>query len=417
MTMRSYIENHIKTANKAWRFILPVLILIGAFVIALVLFKTAPSPQTRQKTERAVIVETTALSRTNLYVELTTAGTVSSERQIHLFPRVAGTVNWISPDFIPGGKFKTGEVMLEIDSADYQLALTNSMAALAQAEYALQLEMGMQAVAQHELEAARLLNSSPLESTDEQLAARVPHLRLAQSNLASAQAMVKQAQLNLDRTKITAPFNAVILSKNVDIGSQVSTQTMLAELAGTDTYRISATIPAGSLQWINAAAASNRPGSAALIKSVSGNDFNAEWKGFVLRKMADVEPQGKLARILIEIPQPDAPYTGEGTLLIGAYVQALLKGSELINVFTIPRTALREGDKIWIAKPDNRLDIRKVDVIWSDRKHAVIENCGTEGECLIISDIGIPVQNMLLKLSGDNRSAKQTVGKNGDKQP
>jgi len=75
------------------------------------------------------------------------------------------------------------------------------------------------------------------------LVAKEPQLEAARAKLAGEKADLRKAKLDLERTRIQAPFNAIVRKKFVDIGSQVSGQEQLAELVGTDSYWIQASIP------------------------------------------------------------------------------------------------------------------------------------------------------------------------------
>ena len=131
------------------------------------------------------------------------------------------------------------------------------------AEYAMKLELGHQAVAKREWE---LLNKGkPAQDMEKELALRQPHLNKVRANLAAAEAELKTAMLDLERTQIRAPFNAMVLSKSVDLGSQVTLQETLAELVGTDTYRIQVSIPVERLEWIQTPSQAGDPGSKARI--------------------------------------------------------------------------------------------------------------------------------------------------------
>ena len=379
------------------RIVIPLLLVAAAVVGAIALVKTKSKPKKRPPQERVAIVEIQELKLGRGHVRLRTTGTVMPSRAVFLQARVAGQIVRTDPRFIPGGRFRAGEIMLEIDPVDYQLAVTNYQGGLAKAEYECQVEEGMQDVARHEWEALRTMQKDRLfDPLDKSLALREPHLRLVRANLGAARAQFAQAKLNLERTKVRAPFNAVVRSRSVNLGSQVAPQTPLAELAGTDTCWILATLPASQAHWMTAADETTGTGSYARITSVPGIDLQAGWDGHVLRSLPDLEPAGRQTQCIIEIPNPDQPAHGKGVLPLGAYVRVAIEGPDVDEVFVIPHRALREGKDIWIMNGDNRLETRPVDVIWSDGEHTFLRGAIEQGARLVVSNISTPLSGMLL---------------------
>ena len=162
-------------------------------------------------------------------------GTVIPAQSVNLTPRISGMVQKISPNFIEGGFLKKGEFLVELDPTDFRLAIKQSENELAKAQYNLKLELGQQAIARREYE----LLGTHLPEKERELVLRKPHLQAAKAAIAAAEANLRQAQLNLERTKPIAPFNAIIIQRNANVGawmSAFSTGTPLARLVGTDSF-------------------------------------------------------------------------------------------------------------------------------------------------------------------------------------
>lgn len=389
------------------RAVVPLMLIGAAVIAATVLVKTKSKPPRRPPTERVAIVDVEALKRTTGTIKLVTSGTVVPSRAVTLQPRVAGQISKVDPRFVPGGRFRQGEVLLEIDPTDYELAVTNLAASLAKAEYDLQVELGMQDVAKHDWEALQTMTAQQdLSALDKSLALREPHLSLVRQNLAAARAQLRQSKLNLERTSVCAPFNAVVRSRTVDVGSQIGTQTALAQLAGTDTYWVLVTIPASQSHWVTTGAGAGGRGSAALVTSVPGIDLLAEWKGRVLRQLPDLEPAGRQAQFIVEVPGPDKPSSGAGQLPLGAYVSVTIKGPDLSDVFRIPRRAVREGSNVWLMNAASRLESRPVTALWSDDEFVLVRTGLEEGEKLVVTDISTPLAGMLLSTEEATKQAQ-----------
>jgi RND family efflux transporter MFP subunit len=331
-------------------------------------------------------------------------GTVIPAREVTLKSRVAGEIVSVHPEFIDGGFIKKGTEILEIDDADYRLAVIKKESDVAAARFSLKLEQGHQAVAKREWE---LLNTGkPAGSMESELALRKPHLKKAKADLAAAEADLNQALLNLERTKIIAPFNLLIRSKHVEVGSQVSSQGSLAEAIDIDEYWIRVSVSADRLGWIDIPIDRKSSGAPALIKYRNGEVTS----GNVIKLLSDLEPEGKMARLLISIKDPLGINRHENTkqkntgppLLIGEYVKSEIKGQQIEDGFRIPRTALRDNSHIWLAGTDNKLVIKPVNTIWRDKDMVIVKDGLQPGDRLIISELSTPVEGMLLTIENND---------------
>jgi multidrug efflux pump subunit AcrA (membrane-fusion protein) len=225
MAESKQLENK-ETSSMNWKktLLISLMILLTGAVTVFVIFRTEPKAKIGGATKQtAMLVDVVEVERGNYRPEIVTTGTVIPAKDIVLSPRVSGEVMEISSNFTPGGFVKKGEVLLRIDHADYQNALKLRESELLQAEADLNIEMGRQNVAQKDLE----LLEEELAGEDKSLVLREPQLNAAKSRVDAAQAAVEQARLDLQRTTIRAPFDAHILSRSVNAGSQVSPGTKL----------------------------------------------------------------------------------------------------------------------------------------------------------------------------------------------
>jgi multidrug efflux pump subunit AcrA (membrane-fusion protein) len=270
--------------------------------------------------------------------------------------------------------------------------------------------MGFQEVAQREWS---LLNAGqPADPADEELALRKPHLAKARSDLAAARAELEQAKLNLSRTDIKVPFNALVKTKYVEIGSQVSTQDALAELVGTDEYWVRVSLPVDRLRWIRIPKKRSETGAPATV-----HYRGHRRSGHVIRLLGDLEPQGRMARILISIKDPlgtggQAP--DQAPLLIGEYVRVEIQGHRLPNVYRLPRTALRDNSTIWLVASDGTLQIKSVDTVWRDEQSVLIDDQIDPGDRLVISDLAAPVDGMPVEVADSGPSTDEAASKPED---
>lgn len=378
--------------NKPVAAIVSVILITGAISVAVILVVTKPKAEKVPPPKRAELVQVQPLERSDETVVLELTGTVTPARYVKLRAQVSGEVIRMAPGFIDGGLLTERESMLTIDPIDYELALAQAQSALEKARFDYKIELGRQDVAKREWEL--LKPEGDVSELEKELALRSPHLTASKAALQAAEANLAKAELNLERTRIEAPFNAVVISRNVNIGSQASQQDVLAELAGTDAYWITVSVPVDRIPWITI------PGSRALIYS-TGNSVR---EGTVIRLLGDLEEKGRMARVLIEVKDPLAlqpENSGRKPLLIGEYVRADIEGKVLNEVFSIPRSALRENSQVWLATGTNTLAIRSVDVVWRDADRVIVSNNLTAGETLIISDITAPIPGMDVSAVGN----------------
>lgn len=360
---------------------------VGAFA-AIRFVQTRPSPPQKPPARIAPLVEVMTVHASRETAVIQTMGTVTPARQINIKAEVTGTIREVAARFLPGGTVPGGGVLVRLDPEDFRLAVAAKEAALASATADLELEFGQQEVARHEW---ALLNRTDPITNKKPLALRKPQLAQARAKVRQAETALDQARLDLRRTTVTAPFTALILEKNVDLGSRVSNTDTLATLVDAREYWVEATAPVDRLAWI-ALPTDDAPGARVLIRSQASG---AEREGRVLHLRGDLEDQGRLARLLVSLPRPLE--TSPAPMLLGEYVRLAIDGRKLDNVIRLPRVALREGDTVWVVR-DASLDIRPVNVAWRDTDTVLVTAGLASGDVVVTSELATPIQDMPLTL-------------------
>ncbi len=386
-----------------FRAFLCVIIIVVGLIGAKYLIQSAPKAGRRPPVKLTPLVQVQPIYPASHRVVVSATGTVVPAREMVLKSRVNGEVVKIHPDFVEGGFLPKDTEVLRIDDADYKLAVTQKQSAVVNARYALKLELGHQEVAQREWE---LLNmGKPSEEEDADLALRRPHLEKVESDLRAAEAALEQATLDLERTRIRAPFNVIVRAAHVEMGSQITSQESLADLVGTDKYWIKASVPVDHLHWITLPRDSHGAGARARVF----HRDNGVRTGMVVRLLGDLETEGRMARVLISVKDPlglKTPGEKVSPLLIGEYVQVAIEGQQLDGVYRVPRTALRDRTHVWLVGEDKTLQIRQVETIWRDRDTVLLKDGLKPGDLLIVSDLSIPVAGMPLKVEDSVSKAK-----------
>ncbi len=390
---------------------LPALVILAAIFMARTLIKMRKKPAREAPQVMSVPVRTMEVALGSAPLTIEAAGTVLPSRQVELRPQVSGQIVEMSENLQPGGVFKEGDVILRIDPRDYQFALEKQKAQLEQAEFEVTQEKGRGAIAEREWG----LLGEDMSSTPEgkELALRKPHLKRALAALEAAKIGLEEAKLDLERTTITAPFNVLVKKESVDPGQLVTTQTVLATLSGTDSYWVQASLPVSDIDLFQLPHPTGEPGAFARIIHKTGSSV-IEKQGRVVRLLGDLEEAGRMARVLIEIQDPLGlkQASNQAPLLLGAFVHVEIQGDTLENVFAVPATALREGDRLWLKTEEDTLEIRTVNVLRRQQNKVFIDKGLHPGDKIVVSRIGTPVPGMGLN-EIDAREPIETAAKEG----
>ncbi len=386
-----------------WKVILaavaPLLVLVLAVMVAFSLISSGPKAAKKPPQRIVPLVQVEPARFTDEQVVVHTMGQVVPSRNIELKTSVAGEVIYIHPAFTEGGLVTSGETLLKIDPTDYRLRLVEQEAVVAQAQYNLKLELGHQEVARREWDLIGQ-EKSPSKA-DEDLALRRPHLQKVRAELNAAKAQLDQARKNLERTVVKAPFNAMVSDPQVDKGSQVAAQTSLATLTGTDQYWVQVSIPVDRLNWISIPRRKDRSGSSVTVRQ--GNS-DTTWQGEVVRLMGELDPQGRMARLLVSVDDPlrlASDAESGRPLLMGAYVHADISGKEVRQVVRLSRPFIHENDTVWIMAEDDTLSIRPISILWRDASAVLVNQGIALGDKIIVSDLPAPVDGMQIRTTDE----------------
>jgi RND family efflux transporter MFP subunit len=397
-------------------------------------------PKARRKPPEAQarLVEVMPVSPGRETVVVRAMGAVAPARSIQLAPRVGGEIVEISPEFVPGGRFDEGRTIARIDPEDYRLALARQkaeaarLAALAeqaaataaqrqtevtQAKSQLDIEMGQQSVAKREYE----LLGETVNGRDEALILRRPQLEAAKAAQEAAQAAhrsaraaaesaraaseaaaaaVRMAELDLARTTLQAPFNAVVQQRQVNLGSQVAVGAPLATLVGTDAYWVEVSVPVDQLPWIRIPRSAGEAGAPVRIYNEAAWGSETFRTGQVLRLESALEEQGRMARLIVSVPDPLGGKDASGKtppLLIGSYVRVEIEGTALDNVIALDRDHLRDGNRVWVMNGRDELEIRPVEIAHRGRERVLIAGGLKTGEKVVTTALTAPAPGMPLR--------------------
>lgn len=379
------------------RMIAPVAVLVAGVGIAAAFVLTRPSVERRAVKPLPPRVEVVEVTSGTHATEVEALGTVMPAEEVRLQPEVTGVVRFLHPELAPGGLVEKGEVLVRIDPRNYRLAVEERRAQVAKAEADLQLERGRVRVAKKEWE---LLGEAGGADADEALALRKPQLRNAEVALEAAKSALERAQLDLARTVLRAPFPAVVRTEDVELGQMVGPSAPVATLAGTDAFWVQVSLPLSDLPLIERPGSDGKGGADAFVAQTTSSGELSTFEGRVIRFLGDLDPKGKMARVVVAVKDPLRRSEGTGLpLLLGSVVRVRIEGRALDDVYVLPRLGLRGDDRVWLIE-EGKLAIRPVEVVFRGREEVYVRGNLGPAARVITSRLQTPVEGMAVRLEG-----------------
>ncbi len=368
-------------------------LLFGAVVLgagvgaALYFLKTKPTVQRVRPEPKPAQVEVFEAVPSSVTVKVKAMGTVVPAREIVLRSRVSGTVISLSRKFLPGGLVDEDSELLRIDPDDFEIEVKKKKSALARALADLKLEQGRQEVARQEYRLLQEGSARELEKSE--LALRRPQLEQARADVAGARADLEMARLDLARTRIKAPFPALIRERKVNVGSLVSSQDALATLVDSRKYWVEAQVALGDLRLLRLGGSIGP--SPAVVHSQSTNET---WPAQVLQLTGSVDETTRMATLILEVPEPLA---GNRELLLGDYVRVVIQGRELQNMIKLPLQALHQDNTVWLFD-QGRLRTVSIRPVWKSEDAVYTDQGLDAGDLIITSQLSMPAPDMRLSI-------------------
>lgn len=399
------------SSSRNRRIVLPIAIFVLAVIATVVLIKIRPHPQRQQPASPRPVVVAHTIDDEPGEIRVRAYGTVRAKCTVNLIPQVSGEILEKSPLFEAGAVFEAGDVLLRMDDTDYALAAAQAEANVAQAEFNL-------AQAEEEAQVARDAWERTGEGEPTPLVLHEPQLKLARASLASAEAALRQAKLNLSRCTLTAPFDGAVISADADQGQYLRAGTAIGVIIATDIAEITVPVPDDDLAWIEVGGTGDSATEVTVMAEFAGGTY--EWPGRAVRLGGAVDERSRLVPVVVEVDHPYTPTDGRPALIEGMFVDVAFDTPAAGGAVVIPRAGLRPGNQVWVITADRTLEIRKVDVARAGVHEAVINSGLQPGERICVSNLqtatdGLPVRIEGEKGPGSARKQEAPVaGKGGE---
>ena len=440
--------------KKITQFLLPVIVLVACGLIARWVITNKKKPERHEPERPPVVVDAVRLQRQDYQVVLKSNGTVRPHTESTILPEISGRIIHVSPNFRDGGFFEASELLLQIDDRNYQAALTVAQSELLSARltvkqerirvenYRTELAITESSLAQARLALAEeeakakqakedwerlnpgdipddlVLRKPQIRSSTAAVAAaeaQVEQIRrnmglgpqeleAAEGDLAAAEARLDEQRLNLERTRITAPYSGRILEKSVDIGQYVSPGTTLAKIYAIDFVEIRLPLTNRQLEFINIPEQyrgepieTNSNGPPVVIGARIGSKDHF-WEGKIVRTEGSIDTRSRQLFVIAKVNDPYGKKSENSRpLKVGQFVKADIQGNRLKNVFIIPRSAVREGKEVLIINKENQLFRRSIDITWSDTESVIVKDNLDNGDLLCLTPLPFAVEGTMVR--------------------
>ncbi|MFT7560964.1 MAG: RND family efflux transporter MFP subunit [Flavobacteriales bacterium] len=382
---------------KTKRIVYPSFAIVIAAIIVSILMLTKAEPERKPLVKAVPLVEVSPVTVGDIQISVTSQGLVEAKFKTELVSKVSGEVVFLSEAFVRGGLINKGEVLLQVDPFDYEVRLEQARATLASARASFILERAQGQVA--EAEWKQITNAKPSE-----LGLRKPQQERALADVKAAEAGVKMASKELERTKIVAPFNALIGERSVSLGSFVNIGTNLGQVLDTSIAQVRLPVASTDLKYLE----QGGTGAKVIVYGTAGG-YAYEWQGSIARDEGVINNNNRMLFLVAELKDPykhDASNNAP-RLPFGSYITADIMGLMLSNATRVPRHLLSEGRlPLYV---DGKLELKPVSVLRHEGKLSVIEAGLETDDKLISSSLPQAVDGMSLRLYSAEREPVKAV--------
>ncbi len=368
------------------KLLLPALVILAAIFGAATLMATGPELKPTAVEPIAVAVRVRTVVPQSVQLTVHSQGTVVPNMESELIPEVSGRVVWMSPSLVNGGYFESGAVLLRMDDGDYRNLLERAGANLKRAEAEFEH-------ARFEYRRLKQLEDRQLASLS-QIENQLRAYRVQEASLQDARANFAQANRDLARTEIRAPFAGLVREKSVDIGQFISRGASIATIYAGDRAEIRLPIADRQLAFLNLPLGHRgelpvelQP-NVTLVANYAG--LKLTWHGKIVRLEAQIDIASRMVHVIARVSN-DAQ---EVPLSVGLFVNAEIEGLLVEDIVVMPRNALRNGDRVLVVDNDNRLHYRDIDKLRLYRDDVLIQGGLEAGDRVCISPLQTAIDGM-----------------------
>ncbi len=373
----------------------------GALLVALLIFRWT-RPEASEPKIPIPEVQVRQLTVTDLQTTVEAHGTVIPKTTVAIVPEVSGKIIFVHSELTSGGIIRANEMILQIDSRQYELDVRRARAAVTEAQVKLDTELAR----------ARLTDRQrrqDYQETELDLPSALAELQVRQARAALewAQAELAIAELKLERTTISLPFDVLVTAENVDLGRHVQVGQELASVCGIEAFEIKVAISGSELTQLDILNRVASTSDTTIQEHLTSVDVRTElggrrhiWPGIVSRTGGQIDPVSQTIPIIVEVSKPLETVGNKPPLFPGALVEVLLPGTTLSNVIAVPRSVIHDDDTVWLVE-DDQLRITKLDIAWTDDQFFYVTSGLSDKALVVTSSLESPVDGMHVQVKTD----------------
>tara|TARA_X000000950_G_scaffold116444_1_gene146186 strand:- start:263 stop:1399 length:1137 start_codon:yes stop_codon:yes gene_type:complete len=365
--------------------------------LAATLMATSPVLEPSSDRPEPLTVRVQTVESESIELKVHSQGSVVPSTISQLIPEVSGRVVWTSPSLVAGGFFEEGQELARIDTLDHRNSRDRAKAALkratAEVEHARYEYSRMRSLAER-----KLVSRSALENG-------LRAYRVTQAAFEDAQVNFDQAEENLKRTTLRAPFTGLVRAENIDIGQFASRGQAIATLYANDVVEVRLPIADRQLAFLNLPPLRNGNFPASMQPNVKlsaeyGGQVR-EWSGKIVRAEAEIDTSSRMVQLVARVKSSEMSQE----LSVGLFVTAEISGLAVDNIISLPRSAMRNDDNVLVVDADNRLRFRKVQPLRHYKDMVLVADGLEAGELVCLSAVQTAIDGMAVRPVTQNLSA------------
>jgi len=360
--------------------------LAGSVVITTILYLNRPATIIEEPVRTIVTVDVTEVVKQNLRIPIQAQGTVTPLQETSVMSEVNGRIIEVSPSFIVGGFVSKDDVLLRIDPRNYETSLLRAEASVKSAQSNLAQETGRAKVAEQEWKKTPRGKQRTQASKD--LYLRKPQLDQALAQMLAAQADLNTARDNLERTSISAPYDALIRTKHSELGQFVAAGTPLVDIFSVEYAQVRLPIPQNKLEYLELPELGTmQNGSPVDLYTEVGGQVK-HWNAYLHHTEGVFDARSRVLFSVARIEDPyGLQYPHAEPLRIGTFVNARIKGKELVDIVRLPRYIIRAGNNVWVIDETGLLRTRSVTLLRTGGDFVYVSAGLNDGELVSLTTL------------------------------
>ncbi len=377
--------------------LLPLVVLLAGFGAAALLLLSGPNVQPKAPQSVAPLVRVLIAEPRTQQFSVRTHGSIVPRTESELIPEVDGRVIEMSPQLVSGGFFAKGDLLLRIDSLDYDVALQQARAGIARAQ------SDLSNARKNHVRQEDLIRRGAI--SDAQRDDALNRVTIAEATLDESKAILSRARRDRARTKLVAPYDGRVRSERVDIGQFVKRGTAIGVIYAVDFAEVRLPIHDQELAYLDLPLNQAAQSTTALAPVTLTAEFAGrkhQWQGEVVRTEGELDPTTRMVHVVARVPNPYVGGDDRAPLAVGLFVDAQIHGDVLDNVTVLPRSALRNDDQVLLVDANNQLRSRAVEVLRLADDEVYVGQGLKQGDRVCISALQSTSEGMLVRVARDS---------------